>query len=341
MPTHYEKSSYSPSLSVSVIIPAYNSSPTLDLCLQALQQQTYSPIEIIVIDDGSTDDIAAIAQRYPVIFVSQPRSGQATARNRGARLAQGEILLFTDADCAPASDWIERMIAPLVDPTLAGTKGIYHTHQSELVARFVQQEYQDRYDRMARCSQIDHIDTYAAAYRRCLFWTTGGFDVTFQYNEDQEFSFRLARQGYRLVYVPEAVVYHQHKHTVWAYARRKYFIGFWKAAIGYRHPTKLVRDSHTPQLLKVQMLLALGGGFLIAASQFVNNRTILTNGLRAWGLLLLSGFQFYHKIWRRDTAVLWVAPLLIFVRATSLGLGFVTGSIWLLLGWLKPKRNCP
>ena len=93
-------------------------------------------------------------------MLSQANAGPAAARNYGARLARGAILLFTDADCAPAPDWAERMLAPFADPTVAGAKGEYRTHQRELVARFVQQEYQDRYDRMTGQPQIDFVDTY-------------------------------------------------------------------------------------------------------------------------------------------------------------------------------------
>jgi glycosyltransferase involved in cell wall biosynthesis len=317
---------------ISVIIPVYNGGRTLPTCLQALQNQTQPPDEIIVVDDGSTDQTAAIATQFGVKVISQPNAGPAAARNHGAQVARGGILLFTDTDCAPASDWIERLTAPFADPTVVGVKGEYRTHQRELVARFVQQEYQDRYDRMVGQPQIDFVDTYSAAYRREPFLAAGGFDTSFPTAsvEDQEFSFRLAEQGHHLVYGPGAIVYHQHDRTLKEYARRKYWIGYWKALVTYRYPAKLVHDSHTPQTLKMQMVLALLGGMLFLGGAMARSRRVIANGGLVWALLFLSGFPFYTKILQRDASVLAVAPLLLLVRAWALSWGFLMGNLRLI-----------
>lgn len=324
---------------VSVIVPVYNGSETLPLCLTALQQQSHPPDEIIVIDDGSTDDSADIAAGFGVGVSSGANAGPAVARNRGAMMAQGDILLFTDADCAPVSDWVEQMVRPFADPEIAGAKGTYATRQKKLVPRFVQQEYQDRYDRMAGQTYIDFIDTYSAAYRRDCFVASGGFDTSFPTAsvEDQEFSFRLAEKGYKLVYVPGARVYHQHDQNLWAYAHRKYGIGYWKARVTARYPDKLVQDSHTPQILKVQLgLFFLGGGFLMGGG-LAGYGPVWVGGLLVWVALLLSGWRFYQKILRRDAAVLVIAPLMLWVRACALGIGFFWGNCRLL--WDKLIAN--
>lgn len=316
---------------VSVIIPVYNGSQTLPACLQGLQNQTRPPDELIVVDDGSTDDTVNVAGQFEVMVLSQANAGPGVARNYGARMAQGDILLFIDADCTPPPNWIEYMLAPFADPNVAGAKGEYRTHQRELVARFVQQEYQDRCDRMVGQRQIDFVDTYSAAYRRSLFLAAGGFDPTFIKNQDQEFSFRLAKQGHRLVYVPGAIVYHQHDQTLWDYIRRKYQIGYWKTLVMRRHPAKLIQDSHTPQILKVQMGLAVLGGLLLLGGGLSRYRPAGRAGQLAWGLLLLSGLPFYQKILKRDALILTIAPLLLFVRAWALGLGFLTGILRFIL----------
>jgi lipopolysaccharide/colanic/teichoic acid biosynthesis glycosyltransferase len=295
--------------------------------LAALQAQSLSRdrYEVIVVDDGSTDSTAEVARRYGVRLICQPNAGPAAARNRGVQAARGEILLFTDADCAPTPDWIERLTEPFRAPEVAGAKGVYRTRQRELVARFVQLEYEDKYARMSRQDRIDFVDTYSAAYRRDVFLANGGFDALFPAAsvEDQEFSFRLARKGYWLVFVPRAVVYHRHNTTPGKYWRRKFGIGYWKALLLCWHPERAVRDSHTPQVLKVQIglvgLLALS---LLLAPFWAPARW---SALSVAVLFVLAAAPFLIRVARRDRAVAAVAPLLLVWRALALGTGLVAG----------------
>ena len=314
---------------ISVIIPAYNAEATLGRCLAMLKKQTQPPTEIIVVDDGSTDGTADLARRYSVLLISQANAGPAAARNAGARAACGDLLLFTDADCAPAPDWVDHMAAPFVDPTIAGAKGVYHTTQLEPVARFVQIEYEDRYDRMHGQDCIDFVDTYSAAYRRDLFLQAGGFDTTFPTAsvEDQEFSFRFAQAGHRLVFAPNARVDHIHDRTLGEYARRKFWIGHWKALVTRRHPSKLVRDSHTPQTLKVQMGLAGASCALLALGVFLRRARLTLWGLNCWAAFGLTTLPFVRKAWPKDQNVALLAPFLLFVRAWALGVGFGLGNL--------------
>ncbi|HEY4720560.1 MAG TPA: glycosyltransferase, partial [Anaerolineae bacterium] len=194
----------------SVIVPVYDGVETLSRCLNALLHQSIdrNRYEIIVVDDGSRDQTASVAESIlgsnAARVIRVPHGGPAHARNVGAQAACGEVILFTDADCEPAHDWIERMAAAFNDPLIAGAKGVYQTRQKSLVARFVQQEYQDKCDRMLGQPSIDFIDTYSAGYRRSLFLDNQGFDPTFIVDEDQELSFRLTALGLRLVFAPAA-----------------------------------------------------------------------------------------------------------------------------------------
>jgi glycosyltransferase involved in cell wall biosynthesis len=314
---------------ISVIVPAYNAGDTIDRCLEALAHQTIPRecYEIIVVDDGSSDETCARVKAHAgVRLLAQPHAGPAVARNLGVEHARGEIVLFTDSDCEPTQDWIERMVTPFRDEQVVGVKGTYLTRQREMVARFVQIEYEDKYDRMAREKYIDFVDTYSAGYRRAVFVTNGGFDPAFPAPsvEDQEFSFRLARQGYKMVFVPQAVVYHWgHARNLWSYCRRKFRIGYWKVVVHRRHPDRLLRDSHTPQVLKAQILLVgLGGfcffgGFLWPPLNWV---------LGVLGLLfLLTTLPFVFKAWSKGPLAALISPGLLFVRGLALGMGFAAG----------------
>jgi cellulose synthase/poly-beta-1,6-N-acetylglucosamine synthase-like glycosyltransferase len=316
-------------LLASVIVPVFNGARTLDACLNALCHQTIDPgrYEVIVVDDGSTDGSAQVAARHEVTLIRQDHAGAAAARNQGARQARGSILAFTDADCEPCAGWIEQMLAPFDDSGVVGVKGVYRTRQSSLVARFAQAEYEEKYDRLARAEWIDFVDTYAAAFRRELFFEQGGFDPGFQFDEDQEFSFRLARAGYAMVFAPEAIVYHLHPSGLWSYARRKSQIGRWKVRVHLRHPAKAASDSYTPWTQKAQMaLLPLIGGLTIAAIV----------GLVPWAVILFMAFlgmastvPLALKAAQHGWPVALVTPALAFVRAGALVLGMGWGIVGL------------
>jgi len=317
-------------LRASVIVPAFNAQNTLARCLAALGAQSVAPeeYEIIIVDDGSTDATAELVASFPPArYIPIPHAGAATARNRGSSIARGEILLFTDADCEPQPDWMEKMLGAFDDPSVTGAKGTYQTRQREPVARFVQGEYEEKYARMRRAPTIDFVDTYSAAYRREIFLQNGGFDESFPTAsvEDQEFSFRLAAQGHKMIFVPDAVVYHEHPASLDAYWRRKFWIGYWKVRVHILHPDKLVSDSHTPPTQKLQTILFLGMLALIFAVPFISLAWLALLALII--LFVASAIPLVIFIARRDARVAWIAPMMIGLRAGALGLGLAAGMI--------------
>ncbi|TKJ28073.1 MAG: glycosyl transferase family 2 [Chloroflexi bacterium B3_Chlor] len=314
-------------IEVSIVVPAYNAGGTIDACLTGLLTQSVprEGYEVIVVDDGSGDETREIVGKHDVRLIDQPHQGPAVARNRGVAEARGEIVLFTDADCVPTEDWIAEMVRPFDDPEVVGVKGVYLTQQSGIVPRFVQCEYEERYDRMARRRRIDFVDTYAAGYRRSVFVAEGGFDVRYPNAsvEDQEFSFRLAERGYRMVFNPQAAVYHRHPRTLGTYLKRKFNIGYWKVMVLQRHPQKAVRDSHTPQSLKIQMGVVF---LLIPVVALALLRGLMLPALVAVIFFLVSVVPFAAKTLLKDPLVGVVSPLLLFVRSVALILGVMKGS---------------
>lgn len=315
-----------PSPRYSVVVPAYNASSTIAACLDALLAQSVPPdaYEIVVVDDGSTDDTAAVASRYPVRLLRQAHAGPASARNLGARSARGEYLLFTDADCAPVSDWIAEVVRPLeADPGVAAAKGAYRTRQTSLIARLAQAELEEKYARLRRLGSIDFVDTYSAAFRRDAFWEAGGFDSAFRAasNEDTQLSFELVSRGWRLAFAERAVVHHRHAESLGRYLLRKYRHGYWRARVYRRHPGKMAGDSYTPRCTQLQFLAAVATPVLLALPQ------ARPFGVAAAALFLLATIPFVRRAWPFGPAVAAAMPPVLLLRSLALGAGLLLGAL--------------
>lgn len=316
-----------------MIVPAYNAADSISACLENLSHQSYpkDAYEIIVIDDGSTDRTADQVQNFNVTYRHQVNQGPAAARNNGVRKAQGEIILFTDSDCVPDLDWIEKMVTPFQDPDVAGVKGAYKTKQKSLTARFAQAEFEDRYDLLKKSAWIDMVDTYSAAFRKDVFLSAGGFDKTFPVanNEDTDLSYRLVGEGHRLVFAPEARVYHTHPDTLSKYLKTKFWRGYWRMVVYRRYPDKAIKDTYTPAVLKMQTM-AMAVSLPLLALSIVAGRFIYPV-LFLWAGIMASSAPFGLKTYRKDKTVGVLSPLFVFLRSGVFAIGSLLGvgrSFW-------------
>lgn len=281
-----------------------------------------------MVDDGSTDDTTAVVRRYPSVHLcTQPNAGPANARNRGAAEAQGDIVLFTDDDCVPTPDWVEAMLEPFSDPEVVGAKGAYRTRQRSLTARFVQIEYEDRYRRMSLFPYIDFVDTYSAAFRHEYFLAIGGYDTSFPLAcaEDAELSYRMSARGWKMKFVPQAIVYHTHPDTMARYLKKKYKFAFWRVLAVRKNPAKAVKDSHTPQLMKLQLLLL--PTFLFALALGWVGKSVFPS-LVVLSVFVLSTLPFAIRAARNDAIVGIVSPLVLAGRSCAQVLGVTAGLIF-------------
>lgn len=315
---------------VSIIIPTFNGGARIYNCLDALLKQLDGlNAEILVVNDGSTDDTIEVVKPYPKVrLITQANEGPAAARNRGAAEARGAIILFTDDDCVPMHDWLNAMLAPFEDPEVVGAKGIYRSHQKSLAARFVQIEYEDRYRLMAGLPSIDFIDTYSAAFRRDRFLEMTGYDTSFPVAcaEDIELSYRMSARGWKMKFVPNAIVYHTHPDTFSKYLKKKYKFAFWRVLAVRKNPSKGVKDSHTPQMMKLQLLFAPA---LLLASVFdLAMRPVLSASAIVLAIFFLSTLPFTLRAFRRDPIVGVLSPAILALRACVQIVGIAAGLVY-------------
>jgi glycosyltransferase involved in cell wall biosynthesis len=317
-------------MAVSIIIPTFNGASRIGKCLDAvLEQIAGRDAEVLVVNDGSNDKTADVVAAYPgVRLINQANAGPAAARNRGANEAKGPIILFTDDDCIPMPDWLSAMLEPFRDPNVIGVRGAYRTLQKSLIARFVQIEYEDRYRLMASLPSIDFIDTYSAGFRLDRFLEMKGYDTIFPVAcaEDVDLSYRMSARGWIMKFAPTAIVVHTHPDTLRRYLNKKYKFAFWRVLALSKTPSKAVRDSHTPQIMKLQLLL--GPALLIA----ICHDLLLPSSFSATALLvaafLVSTLPFSLRALRKDPLVGLLSPLILAARACSQVLGIVAGLIY-------------
>ncbi len=330
-------------MNVSVIVPVYNAHESINRCIEALLDQTYQreKYEVIVVDDGSTDGTADIIKDYPVKYIYQKNQGPAAARNKGAKQARGDIILFTDSDCVAANNWIEEMVRPFQSTEVVAVKGVYRTNQKSLTARFAQIEFEERFEMLKKVKSIDMVDTYSAAFRREIFLKEGGFDESFPVanNEDTELSYKISKAGYKMVFNPNALVYHlNHPDSIKKYFRLKFWRGYWRMVVYKMYPDKMLKDTYTPQTLKLQILFLF---FIIICLPFIwfLPDLMLYPLILSSVLFILSCLPFIKLATKKDTKVAMVSPFFLSLRAVSIGLG----SIWSMLSIIKPFKeggNC-
>jgi len=318
--------------SVSIVIPTFNGASRIGQCLDALLGQArwgISEVEIIVVNDGSTDNTSKVVSRYPEVrLINQANEGPAAARNRGAREAKGDILLFTDDDCVPKSNWLHSILEPFKEPDVVGAKGAYRTRQKSTVARFVQIEYEDRYRLMEGEDKIDFVDTYSAAFRRDRFLEMNGYDTSFPVAcaEDIELSYRMSARGWTMMFVPSAIVYHTHPGNLSRYLRKKYKFAYWRVLAVRKNPSKAVKDSHTPQIMKLQLLFA--PALLVAGALDLAIHPVVPLSAIVAALFLLSTLPFTVRAIAKDPIVGIVSPALLAGRACAQFLGVAGGILF-------------
>ena len=189
--------------SVSVVVPAYNSSSDLRECLSALVRSRPPALEIIVVDDASTDETSAVASELGAVVLRLARnSGPAAARNAGARAARGAIVLFVDADVVVAPDAIGRVVQAFdADAHLAAVFGSYDRHPR--LAGLVSQ-YRNLLHHYVHQTGNPDASTFwggCGAIRRSVFIGVGGFDAARFPRpsiEDIELGHRLRAAGHRI-----------------------------------------------------------------------------------------------------------------------------------------------
>ncbi len=212
---------------VSIVMPVHNAERHFAASLESIQASTYRDFELIVVDDKSTDQSAAIAESHGARVIRLgSQAGPAAARNQGAVTAKGDILLFLDSDVMVKPDTIEKIVQVMKDPTVTAVFGSYDDNPAE--ADFLSQ-YRNLFHHFVHQNSNSEAITFWAgcgAMRKDTFLAVGGFDAK-KYAEpaveDIELGYRLHYRGCRILLDKTIQVKHLKKWTFYSILRTDIF----------------------------------------------------------------------------------------------------------------------
>jgi O-antigen biosynthesis protein len=227
--------------SVSVVICAHNAAPTLDECLRHTCALEYPELEVIVVDDGSTDATSEIAARYPrVQLVRMDHGGLAAARNEGLRAASGELIAYLDSDAYPTPEWPYYLALGLDAHDIGGVGGPNLPPPDDPPgAHVVARSPGGPVHVLISDDRAEHVPGCNMAFWRSVLSELGGFDPIYTAaGDDVDLCWKLLDRDWKIGFHPAAVVWHHRRPGLRAYLRQQRTYGRSEALVEARHPER-------------------------------------------------------------------------------------------------------
>ena len=225
---------------VSVIVCSYNGARTLEECLHSLLALDYPDFEIIVVNDGSTDNSRAILEQFPQVrTIHQTNQGLSVARNAGLRQATGSIIAYTDSDCFADPHWLTHLVHALQHTDAAGVGGPNLTPEDGRLAACVAAAPGQPTHVLESDQVAEHIPGCNMAFRREVLLDVKGFDPAYRKaGDDVDLCWRLQQAGYWITFAPGAFVWHHRRQNTRAYLRQQAGYGEAEALLRFKHPNR-------------------------------------------------------------------------------------------------------
>jgi glycosyltransferase involved in cell wall biosynthesis len=239
-------------MKVSVVIAMYNAQDSILSCLQALAAQECLPAEVIVVDNNSTDQSKDIVQKavlslskLKIVLCHEIQKGPSATRNKGAALAQGDILAFTDADCIAHPSWIKNIRTAFEkEPSLDAVGGINKLtgQATTTMEKFLLPFWLSPHLTKGIVSKKDDffaekfIVPFNCAFKKSFFVSLGGFDASFKTGEDIDITLRAVdKKGHLIAWDPSIMVYHQQRISFKKLLKKVFNYGEGLAHLGQVH----------------------------------------------------------------------------------------------------------
>lgn len=227
--------------SLSVVVCAYNAAETIDECLRHTCALDYPDLDILVVDDGSTDDTAAIVERHPSARLLRiPHGGLSVARNEGFRAARGDIIAYLDSDAYPTPEWPYYLGLGFDRRDVGGAGGPNVPPPDEpLGAQVVAQAPGGPVHVLVTDDRAEHIPGCNMAFWRHVLEEVGGFDPIYtSAGDDVDLCWKVLDRRLTIAFHPAALVWHHRRPGLRRYLRQQRGYGRAEALVEARHPDR-------------------------------------------------------------------------------------------------------
>jgi cellulose synthase/poly-beta-1,6-N-acetylglucosamine synthase-like glycosyltransferase len=307
---------------ISILIPCHNEGKSIQACVDSCLDQTRPADEIVVVDDGSTDNSAEILKQYgdaiKVITIPYATGNKSRAQERALDHITGDVFIATDGDTLLDPNFVEEILKPFEDPAVAAAGGYIKSLEHNWLTALREMDYligQDLHKRaQAFINALFVIPGCAGAFRTDVFREVLTFDHD-TVTEDLDFTYKLHKNYYKIAYAPLALVYTQDPSTLFSYIQqmRRWYGGGWQNLL--KHFKILRRPANALQLTLIYVD-GLAMSTILFGTLFLEPQALVYLLLPHLVFSLLLGI--YTAVVRKRWGIVFASPLytvLLFVNA--------------------------
>lgn len=252
-------------MKLSVVVITRNAGPFMRDCLDSLVYQSRKPDEVLVVDANSTDQTQAIVKEYaakwPFVKLHVQPGTRGEGRNYGVAKSTGDIVAFIDADAIAHALWVDELIKAMANADVVAGREVRLGYHGFISLKRVGMLF----------NGVDiTFPSVNLAYRKSAFEAIEGFDPWFKEAEEVDLNYRAVEAGYRLVYHPTAIVYHNARSSFTGFFKQSFWYGFGRKELTLRHgnlwtaysPLEMVKVSRDENIWKLLRLIFSFFGFM-------------------------------------------------------------------------------
>lgn len=314
-------------INVSIVICTKNEAENIRDALDSLVENNVinQNVEVVVVDGHSTDKTAQIASMYPVKLIHESTGTRGGASNIGWKNANGDIIVYTNADCLFCKNWISDLLKSFINPKMAAVGGIDLTPPTttSYFAKAGGLLDELRIFPKHRLGSVFRLRGCNVAYRKSALIRCKGFDESLNFGEEIELQYRLYEMGYNLAFDPSVVVYHKRRSSLAEYWRQFFGCGYGKFQLVKKHPSSLF----APEIFIFPLLSAL---FFVSIIAYLLGSIIFLPFFL--GTLLVPTIYAAYvviKVYLHIRSIYFLPGVLIalFIRNVAIIAGFFYGAI--------------